>query len=166
MKKAGLLIIMIVLGGQFSIAQLRIQGFHAVSDNNPSHSGVGISGQYSLYGSQYFLPGASVGVNYEFNAFDDYDAISIPLELIVRQYFIGRHSCCGGAYLEAMGGAKLIPVVLKAPRTFEHPKALPIASVGLGYRTGRSYDISFYYGASFEKNNITSMVGVKLGYYL
>ena len=156
---------MIILGVQFLGAQIRTQAFQTIADNNSSHYGVGISAQHSLYGNQRFLPGASIGVNYEFNAFDDHDVISVPIELILRQYLYGRHSCCGGGYVEAMGGAKFTPFVRNA-RSSDKPSTMPIASIGLGYRTGMSYDISLYYGANFEKNKVGSIVGIKLGYNL
>jgi hypothetical protein len=159
--------LIIIIGltiSQSSSAQIRVNAFHGVSKTaEDKFYGAGVSAQFFLYGNQYFLPGINAGVQYE-----NYgsDVISIPLQLTARKYVYGRHSCCGGAYLEANGGAKYVIPVNKARDISISQKVIPTLDLGIGYRTGMSFDYNFYYGMQVVGNKLRSSFGIRLGYNL
>lgn len=146
--------------GQF-IGNLETSFGH--KNSNTDHT-VGASLQYLYYYDYYFLPGINAGISLEMNNKSQVFARSIPVNLQARYYIIGRHSCCGGGYLETNAGVKFMKYFKTDELNASPQKVIPQMNLGIGYRFPRSFDYQFRVGYQLENGNLGSYFGIRFGY--
>lgn len=151
----------------YSTAYGQLSGNIEVLTNNFKNSeniSSGINLQYLFYIDRRNLPGINVGVNYEFDKVEKLHYASIPVNVQYRKYIIGAHSCCGGIYLEGMGGVKFNQNPKKYERLPYSQKTVAQASAGIGIRTPMSFDLSFKYGGKLIDKKLSPFMGFRLGF--
>lgn len=126
---------------------------------------IGASAQYLLYYDYYFLPGINVGWIHDLNPETGTNSYHVPIMGMARYYVLGRHSCCGGIYVEGQGGARISYLQQNSEQGATLSKrTLPQASVGLGLRSPMSYDYNIRLGYVFDGTEQRPFLGLKLGY--
>lgn len=132
--------------------------------NSQSKYTLGAGLQYLFYYDSYFLPGINAGVMMEIGEKDDIYALSFPVNLQARYYFFGRHSCCGGAYVEPNIGVKFMKYETKSGETYAGKNVLPQVNLGVGYRFPMSFDYNFRIGYILNGSQVERYIGFKFGY--
>jgi hypothetical protein len=158
------LILIVGICGISSLSKAQFRT-HIQNSSVTETQSIGISGAY-LFGLTYqFLPGLQGGIEYSRQSTTRSQNLSIPIQFIARTYFFGRHSCCGGAFVELNGGAKR-NIPLDEVRGNSEQKWTPTTDLSVGYRTGMSHEFSLYYGGTFENSKMNKMIGLRYGFNL
>lgn len=151
------------------VASAQLSGNIEFNKNQSSTAqgfGLGATVQYLLFYDYYFLPGINAGVVYDFGNEEGTTSYNIPIMGMARYYFLGRHSCCGGAYAEGQGGMGIYhsrTTVEEGPAVVSK-KNLGQASLGMGYRSPMSYDYNVRMQWVFDGGKAVPYLGLKLGY--
>lgn len=132
--------------------------------NSNTDYSVGASLQYLFYFDYYFLPGINAGVSLEMNDKSQVFARSIPINVQARYYVVGRHSCCGGGYLETNAGVKLMKYFDTEEGPDRTKNVIPQINIGLGYRFPMSFDYQFRIGYQLDEGTLGRYIGFRFGY--
>jgi opacity protein-like surface antigen len=165
MKK---LIVILVLSISFA-AQAQLAGHLEVNKsvaNNAKGVELGAGLQYpkTLDYQDKVLIGGNFSMRYLVGAGEGITSFSLPLLAIGRYYFIGKHGCSGGAYLEVNAGARYQYNSIKIlGERLTDSKIIPEVSTGLGYRSSMGYDFGFRLAWGFQDGKSLPFAGLRIG---
>ena len=126
--------------------------------------GVGLQYPKTLDYQDKVLIGGNFTMRYLVGAGEGITSFSLPLLAIGRYYFIGKHGCSGGAYLEVNAGARYQYNSIKIlGERLTDSKIIPEVSTGLGYRSSIGYDLGFRLAWGFQDGKSFPFVGLRIG---